>query len=318
MGHFKLFASTSLASINKETEIQESDYSIIDNGNFLQFKYYDIERARSPVKIKPGIWSIGKSMTGLCLNRTSFSTDDLLKDFINTKQIEEIVDCFFTNLHLYKDFGIDIPRRGVLLYGPPGAGKSTAISMCANKYIEDGKTAVIIWATDAYEAYDIKEFFKVFEYEGVEKLILVAEDLGGSENEGLLHRSDSSLLALLDNNEKTFTIPTMIIATTNHPENFAGNLTNRSGRFDDKIEVSTPPAEARKSLLRFFAKEYATEEALLLIASNKCDKFPPSHIREAYIRSRIRNKNLCDTIKEMMKEIETYEKAFSKKKSTGF
>ena len=70
---------------------------------------------------------------------------------------------------------MDVPRRGVLLYGPPGAGKSTAIAVCANKYVADEKTAVVIWATDVYEAYDIKEFFKVFEYSGVEKLILVAE-----------------------------------------------------------------------------------------------------------------------------------------------
>jgi SpoVK/Ycf46/Vps4 family AAA+-type ATPase len=318
MGHFQLAAVTDLKTISKETEIPESDYSILDDGKFYQFKYKNAETKRTPVIVKPGIWSIGKGMSGLQLNATSFSTDDLLKDFINTKQIEEIVDCFFSNLDLYKEFGIDVPRRGVLLYGPPGAGKSTAISMCANKYTADGKTAVVIWATDAYEAYDIKEFFKVFQYSGVEKLILIAEDLGGMENEETRIRSDSSLLALLDNNEKTFTIPTMILATTNHPENFAGNITNRSGRFDDKIEVGIPDGEARKKLLQFFSKNTASPEALAVIAGKSCEKFPPSSIREAYIRSRLRSTDLVTTIKNMVKEIELYEKAFSKKGNVGF
>jgi len=318
MGHFKLVTTTNLVDITPETEIQESDYSLLNDGKFYQFKYYEVDKKRTPITVKPGIWSIGKGMMGLQLNPTSFSTDDLLKDFINTKQIEEIVDCFFSNLHLYAEFGMDVPRRGVLLYGPPGAGKSTAISMCANKYVNDGKTAVVIWATDAYEAYDIKEFFKVFQYEGVEKLILVAEDLGGMENGETTMRSDSSLLALLDNNEKTFTIPTMIVATTNHPENFAGNITNRSGRFDDKIEVSIPGGDARRKLLKFFSKNTANEEALVLIESKQCEKFPPSHIRESYIRSRLRNKDLALTIKEMMQEIEIYNKAFTKRTGVGF
>jgi len=215
MGYFKHLRTTDLSNVSNETELPESDYAILNGNSYHQFKYHSDDKKKKSVVVTPGIWSIGKSPEGLKLNATSFSTDTLLKDFINTKQIEDIVDCFFTNLHLYAEFGIDIPRRGVLLYGPPGAGKSTAISMCANKYIDDKKTAVVIWATDAYESYDIKEFFKVFKYEGVEKLILIAEDLGGIENANVDIRSDSSLLALLDNNEKTFTIPTMIIATTN-------------------------------------------------------------------------------------------------------
>jgi len=318
MGYFKHLRTTDLSNVSNETELPESDYAILNGNSYHQFKYHSDDKKKKSVVVTPGIWSIGKSPEGLKLNATSFSTDTLLKDFINTKQIEDIVDCFFTNLHLYAEFGIDIPRRGVLLYGPPGAGKSTAISMCANKYIDDKKTAVVIWATDAYESYDIKEFFKVFKYEGVEKLILVAEDLGGMENGETTMRSDSSLLALLDNNEKTFTIPTMIVATTNHPENFAGNITNRSGRFDDKIEVSIPGGDARRKLLKFFSKNTANEEALVLIESKQCEKFPPSHIRESYIRSRLRNKDLALTIKEMMQEIEIYNKAFTKRTGVGF
>lgn len=317
-GKFKLIAVTDLTKLDSETIIPESDYSLIHGDNFIQFKYHEGESVRRDHEIKPGIWSITPTSAGPQLFETSYSKDNLLEDFINTKNIEDIIDCFFSNVHLYKEFGIEVAKRGILLYGPPGSGKSVAIGQAANKYIADGKTAVVIWPTDAIEAYDIKEFFKGFKYVGVDKLILVAEDLGGISNEGITNKSDSSLLALLDNNEKTFIIPTMIIATTNFPENFAGNLTNRSGRFDDKIRVDCPDASARVELLKFFAKEYATEEALTLIGSNKCDKFPPAHIKESYIRSRLRNKPLHEIITNMINEIQEYEKAFSKSKGLGF
>jgi len=47
----------------------------------------------------------------------------------------------------------------------------------------------------------------------------------------------------------------MIIATTNHPETFLGNLTNRQEDFPDKIEVSWPDSNARKALLKSSDKE---------------------------------------------------------------
>ena len=164
----------------------------------------------------------------------------------------------------------------------------------------------------------IYDFISTFNYVGIEKMILVIEDLGGVENENNRIASDQSLLSLLDNQEKTFTLPIMIIATTNFPENFASNITNRAGRFDDKIEVGYPDSNARQLLLKFFANDYATPEALEFVKSNKCDKLPPSQLREAYIRCRIHSKTLLQSLKEMTSEAELYDKAFSKKSGVGF
>jgi SpoVK/Ycf46/Vps4 family AAA+-type ATPase len=149
-------------------------------------------------------------------------------------------------------------------------------------------------------------------------MILICEDLGGMENDGVRMRSDSSLLSLLDNQEKTFTLPIMIIATTNYPENFAENLTNRSGRFDDKIKVGYPDGEARKQLLKFFTKGSATEEELAMIGSAAWSRIPPSHIREAYIRSKLHSKTLLTTIQEISTEIKKFKKGFSEQNGIGF
>lgn len=197
-------------------------------------------------------------------------------------------------------------------------GKSTGISKVIRNYTGDNKTAVVVWPTDKYEASKVKDFVKSFKYVGVERLIMIVEDIGGVEVDQVRMKSDSSLLSLLDNQEKTFTIPVFILATTNHPEIFLGNLTNRPNRFDDKIEVGYPDSKFRCALLNFFNKDVMTEkEALDLMSDDKTEKFSPAHIREIIIRSRIYDKTIPDVIREMIKEIGTFENAFEKPKVMG-
>ena len=253
MGHFVVKSKTNLDSLNIGDIINESDFaSLTPEGNFVQLEYIDkSDFTRGNLEVKPGIFTIIKDMSGYHLEPTNFTKDVIMEAFINTKQITDKADMFFENAPVYKEFGFDIAKRGILLYGPPGTGKSTSLAAIANKYTATNDTTVVVWNTDKYEAHEIKDFIKTFDYDkhGVKRLILIAEDIGGVEIDQVRMRSDSSLLALLDNQEKTFTTTTLIIATTNYPEVFMGNLTNRPNRFDDKIEVGFPTAEARQSLL---------------------------------------------------------------------
>lgn len=320
MGYFTVKSKKKLEDLEIGSRLEESDFAqLTNNGTFVQLEHHD-EEVIHYYDVKPGIWAVSKTKEGLGLVPTSFVSDNILEEFVSTKEIEEAIDCFFRNLHLYTEFGIEVPKRGIFLYGPPGGGKSTAIGKVANKYVTDNKTAIVIWHTAKWEAYQIKDLFKSFKYTGVEKLILIAEDLGGAEaNVNASVPSDSSLLSLLDNQEKTFTIPVCIIATTNYPHMFLGNLTNRSGRFDDKIEVDFPPAEARVKLLNFFSKNTATSEEQEIIKSDKCKEFVPATIREVYIRSRLRSKSMLHVIKEMIKEQELFKKDFVKNtRNMGF
>jgi len=318
MSHFTLLKKTVLHLLDTETSIPESDYTVVDQGVMYQFKYEESkEKEYSKYNVSSGIWKIVKTSAGPVLEPTAFANDTILENFVNTTKIEEAVDCFFNNLNLYKEFGVEIPKRGILLFGPPGGGKSTALSKCIHKY-NDTKTAIIIWHTASIEAGTVKDFIQSFNYIGVEKIILIAEDLGGVSNPNTRIASDSSLLSLLDNQEKTFTIPVMIIGTTNFPENFASNLTDRDGRFDDVLEIGLLSAEARVELLKFFSKNTAPTEALDLIASKKCDKFVPSRIRAVYQDSRLKNKTIVQIITEKLEGAKQYEKGFTKTKSVGF
>ena len=312
-GKFILKSKTQLKDLNIGDILDESDFShATTEDEFLQFKYETFESKYAKYDVEPGMFKICKSMQGFYLQPTSFAKDTILEEFVNTKEVEEIVDCFFNNLHVYSEMGIEIPKRNLLLWGAPGTGKTTSIAVVARKYLADNRTAIVTWDSNAFEAFEVKSFISSFDYKNLDKIILIVEDIGGAENEGQRVRQDSSLLSLLDNSDKTFNIPVMIISTTNHPENLGAAIANRSGRFDDKIQVGFPNSEARAGLLNFFSKNTASKEALDLIKSNKCSEFPPSHIREAYVRSRLRSKPLEVVITDMMGEIEQYKKAFTK------
>lgn len=317
--HFKVKKITNLDDLKVGDEVPESDYSHLSkSGQFVQFEYIRAKEERK-VEVEPGIWSIKDTGMGLKLVQTSFTADNILEDFLSTEFIIQKANAFFNKLDVYKKYGIDVPKRGVVLFGPPGGGKSEAIKKICKAYNNDNETTVLIWPTDKIESHTVKEFIKTFEYKNVKKIILIMEDLGGVEVDQVRIQSESSLLSLLDNQEKIFKLPILIIATTNYPEVFMGNLMNRPGRFDDKIEVPYPSGSQRRKLLEFFVKdEVISKEAIELIENRKTEEFTPAHIKEVIIRSAIHDKPMDVVMYEIIEEIDTFKKAFEKRKAMGF
>ena len=313
-GKFVVKKITDLNTVEVNAEIPESDYSTLTpEGKFVQLQYIESEKEPEPFKVEPGIYTIMQNMSGLYLEKTSFTKDNILEDFVNTKEIEDKADCFFRNVHKYKELGFDVAKRNMLLWGPAGTGKSTALAKVCNKYVAQGGTTVVVFPTEKFEAYQVKDFIKSFSYVNVERLILIMEDVGGSEMEEVRRASDSGLLSLLDNNEKTLKIPTLIIATTNFPEALMANLTNRPGRFDDKIKAGYPSSDARVKLAEFFIKRELDAAERTVVSAKSADSLSPAHIKEALIRSVIHEKSFEVALKEVIKEIEQYNKAFSDK-----
>lgn len=321
-GKFKVSKVTNFKEFNVGDELSESDFSILTSDDkFIQFNYESIEKQEvRTIAVEPGIWAIAEEKMRIVLRPTDFTSQSILDDYLTTKEIEDKVDTFFSRLHIYEKLKIDA-KRAALLYGPPGAGKSVTLAKIAKKYAKNNDTTIVLWPSDKFEARHVKDFLGTFDYKtnNIKKLILIIEDLGGVEQNAGQRYSEASLLSLLDNVENTFTIPTAILATTNFPEMFLENLTNRPQRFDDVIEIKRPPAEARSRFLEFFSGGALTQEQKAKIEQKKYDVFSVAHLKEVVVRSMLYDISLENAIDRLFEQAERATKNFSTKKSSiGF
>jgi ATP-dependent 26S proteasome regulatory subunit len=316
-GHFIVKSKLKLADLPLNHRIEQSDFaSLTNDGTFVQLEYVEEEEKIENYKIKPGVFTITTEMGKLKLQSTSFTSDKILK---TNKYVEDItgqINKFFAKKDAYRKYGFEVPKRAWLLWGTAGAGKTSVIKELTDIYKTRSDTTIILWPSDKIDAGEVKHLVKRFEYSsGIEKLILIIEDLGGVEIDQVRIKSMSSLLSLLDNVEKTFSIPTAIIATTNFPENFLGNITNRPQRFDTKIEIQPPNGEERAEFLKFFSNNTAPEDALEELRKKIYKNITPAHIKEILMRAELNDITMLNSLKQIQKEIDIYEKMFQTNKS---
>lgn len=309
---FKLFNKVYTKDLeNGEKILLSADYTTTskdDNGSF--FMQFDMEESKKEKDyvLKNGFFRleyVNNALTGVEIETQKL---DLLEAATAVETIKNEIDTFFNNLHIYEELKISRPKRGALIHSAPGVGKSSTIAKLAREYVTKGNTCVLIWPSDVVEPEDLKDFLSVkSDWSQIDRFILVIEDIGGgSDVYGSTRKTiPASLLNFLDGVEDSFKKPTFIIATTNNPDSLLDSLTSRPGRFDVVIGLPLPQKAERVRFLKFFAGDKWSnsvddEEVLGRLTEN----FTAAHLKETYVRSRLFNKPMLETAKEIKKWIE--------------
>ena len=157
---------------------------------------------------------------------------------------------------MLKSEGLSI-RRGLLLSGPPGDGKSTAIECFVNEIA--GEASIII--VEAVE--HIRAVYHLAQALAPSVVILEDLDLMTKSRQNpyaSVSKDDvtGELLQVLSGGSAYADIVT--IATTNHPESIDDALAKRAGRFDAHIRMGYPSDADKKRVLDLYLDRFQVHD----------------------------------------------------------
>jgi hypothetical protein len=124
-----------------------------------------------------------------------------------------------------------IHKRGFLLYGPPGSGKSSTIALVAEDIINQDGIVLQMTRSSNTTSMLLKQLRAV---EPNRKVVVVIEDLDQMIYDG----DEKGVLALLDGENQIDNV--VYIATTNYLKRLPGRIRNRPSRFDRLVNIGKP------------------------------------------------------------------------------
>jgi len=187
-------------------------------------------------------------------------------------QIRELVELPLRHPQLFKTIGVK-PPKGILLYGPPGSGKTLIARAVAN---ETGAFFVIINGPEIMSKLagesesNLRKVFQEAEKNApsiifIDEIDSIAPKREKTQGE-VERRIVSQLLTLMDGLKSRAHV--IVMAATNRPNSIDPAL-RRFGRFDREIDIGVPDEIGRLEVMRIHTKNMKLDDEVNLEAISK-------------------------------------------------
>jgi energy-coupling factor transporter ATP-binding protein EcfA2 len=201
--------------------------------------------------------------------RCSRAVDDLVAE----------MTVFLSQGPAYSKFGF-AHKRGYLLHGPPGCGKSSALRLLSKQFLDTtGGVVFLVKGGQSIEPW----LNEVRGNEGNRPVLAIAEDVDDD-----IEDFETSLLEFLDGARRLTNF--VFVATTNNLDSVPDRIKHRPSRIDRLVEIAFPDHAARSEYLGRFPLEGAVREDI----AKHTDGVSMADLKEVVIASQLLGQTVED------------------------
>jgi len=239
--------------------------------------------------LTPGVYTIGMSMDiGLYFNQLTPKTDELIDipNSISDELVKDIENFMRPEVQeSFKKYGM-VHKRGILMHGPGGTGKTSTIAKITEKIIALGGI-VLFGPNPGIVSQAVKAIKEI--QPGV-PVVLVYEEL-----ETWLSRASHEMLSLLDGELQNDGV--VVLATTNYISRIPARVKSRPSRFAITKEVGVPSPEFREEF--FKRKLHASDLGLLPSFVEASDGFVVDQMKDMIVSVCCLGQDLSDVVRKI-------------------
>jgi transitional endoplasmic reticulum ATPase len=230
-----------------------------------------------------GYWEKDKTLFS-AVSKASWD-DVIIKPSMKTSIIND-VDSFFGSRETYLQYNIPW-KRGVILHGPPGCGKTISIKALMNAVRKQGVSNLYVKSFKASgcqsDQASIRQIF--VKARAVAPALLIFEDLDSLVTDELR----SFFLNEVDGVEENNGL--LIIGSTNHIDRLDTSITKRPSRFDRKFHFKAPSEQERRLYCQYWQAKLEsnpyidfTYEACQAVAA-ATEGFTFAYLKELFVQT---------------------------------
>lgn len=260
--------------------------------------------------LTPGVYEIDQSTSiGIYFEKIPVRTEGLIRfPDTNSDRVVSEIQKFWEREEIFREYDLTY-KRGILLYGPPGSGKSCTIQLIMQDVVQ--RDGIVVKFTDPYLFIDGMRVLRQIQPDT--PVVVILEDVDST----LEIYNESEILNILDGVNEVKKV--VFLATTNYPEKLGARIVNRPSRFDKRFRIGYPTAESRRMYFEFLVGRGDSDRLAAKIKELNLDldrwvadtdEMSVAHLKELFVQVVIIGdsyEEAIDTLKSMTEVLEDKE-----------